>query len=249
MRFVSILFSIFLIAPNGFSQKTPSADELARRSVDILGGGGALEHARYVSFTFKVEKGKDTAAFPQQWDRVTGDYHVSGRRPDGIPFDATINVKTNTVHGAIQGRNVTSSDELKKLFQFAYERYVNDTFWLMMPLMMLEPPFQRTYDGPRSDTCGRTWDLLQLKVEAQPGNPPAGIYFPWINRDTGIVEEWDMKPAAMPQDQPLIEVRFHDYRRVAGLLISTRREIRNPSQTVRLDDLESLPQTPKGAFK
>src|SRR5438270_4779072 len=216
MRIVSILFSIFLVASASFAQKTPSADDLARRAVDVLGGGGALERARYFSFTFKVEKNKESASFPQQWDRVTGEYHVSGRRPDGIPFDATINVRTGAVRGTIEGRTVTSQDELKKLFQFAYERYISDTFWLLMPLMMLDPPFQRAYDGPRNDSCGRTWDRLRVMVEVKPGNPPDGTYWLWINRDTGIVEEWDMKPAGMKSDIHPIEIIFHDYRRVAG---------------------------------
>jgi hypothetical protein len=249
MRFVSILFSMFLIVSNVFAQKAPSADDIAHRSLEILAGGGALERARYFSFTFKVEKGNEVMSFAQQWDRMTGDYHVAGRRPDGIPFDATINVKSGSVHGTIQGRVLSSPEELKRLFQFAYERYISDTFWLMMPLMMLDPPFQRAYDGPRNDSCGRSWDLLRLTVEVKPGNPPAGTYWPWINRDTGMIEEWDMKPAGMRQDQPPVEVLFHDYRRVAGLLISMRREVRNANQTVRLEDLQILPETPKGAFK
>jgi len=249
MRIVSILFAALLIASSSFAQKTPSADDLAHRTVDLLGGGGALERARYFSFTFKVEKNKEVASFPQQWDRVTGDYHVKGRRPDGLPFEATINVKTGAVHGTIEGRAAGSPDELKKLFQFAYERYVSDTFWLLMPLMMLDPPFQRVYDGPRNDSCGHTWDLLKLTVEVKPGNPPAGVYWPWISRDTGMVEEWDMKPAGLKADQPPIEVIFYDYRRVAGLLISLRREMRGLNQSVRFDDLVILPETPKGAFK
>jgi hypothetical protein len=250
MRIVSTLFAALLIASSGFAQKTPSADELAHRTVDLLGGGGALERARYFSYTFKVEKNNnEVGSFPQRWDRVTGDYHVSGRRPDGIPFEATINVNTRAVSGTIQGRTVSSPDDLKKLYQFAYERYIADTFWLLMPLKMVDPPFQREYDGPRNDSCGHTWDLLKLTVEVKPGNPPAGVYWPWISRGTGMVEEWDMKPAGLSADQPPIEVIFHDYRRVAGLLISLRREMRGLNQSVRFDDLVILSETPKGAFK
>lgn len=250
MRIFAVLLSVFLAASSVLAQKTPSADEIARRTLDLIGGEGALDRARYFSFTFKVEKDKkEIASFPQRWDRLTGDYHVSGRRPDGIPFEATINVKSGTVQGTIQGRTVGTPEEKKMLFQFAYERYVSDTFWLMMPLMMLEPPFQRAYDGPRTDTCGHTWDLLKLTVEVKPGNPPAGIHWPWINRDTGLVDEWDMKPAGLAPDQPPIEVTFRDYRRIAGLLISVRRDVRPAIQTVRLDDLQILPAPPKDAFK
>ena len=250
MRIFATLLSVFLAASSVLAQKLPSADDLARRTINAMGGTTALERARYVSFTFKVEKDKkEVASFPQRWDRATGDYHVSARRPDGIAFEATINVNTGAVRGTIQGREVTSADEKKKLFQFAYERYVSDTFFLMMPLMMLDPPFARAYDGPRSDTNGHTWDLLKLTVEVKPGNPPAGVYWPWINRETGLVDEWDMLPAGLVAGQPPIEVRFSDYRKIAGLLISVRRDLRPAIQTVRFDDLQILAAPPKDAFK
>ena len=250
MRILANLLSVFLTASSVLAQATPSADELARRTVDMMGGGGAFEHARYLSFTFTVIKDKkEIASFPQRFDRYTGDYHVSGRRPDGIPFEATINVKTGSVRGTIQGRAVTTPEEQKKLFQFGYERYINDVFWLLMPMMMLDPPYTRVYDGPRTDTCGHTWDLLKLTVEDKPGNPPAGTYWPWINRDTGLVDEWDMKPAGLNADQPPVEVTFREYRRIAGLLISVRRDLRPAIQTVRFDDLQILAAPPKDAFK
>jgi len=249
MRIFAALFSVFLVSSAVAAENPPSADQLAHRAIDLMGGEGALDRARYFAFTFKVVKdNKEIASFPQRWDRLTGDYHVSGRRPDGIPFEASINVKTGAVSGTILGRAVSSPDEKKQLFQFAYERYVGDTFWLMMPLMMLDPPFQRVYDGPRTDTCGHTWDLLKLTVEVKPGNPPAGIHWPWINRDTGLVDEWDMKPAGLAPDQPPIEVVFRDYRRIAGLLISVRRDLRPAIQTIRFDDLKILPAPPKDAF-
>jgi hypothetical protein len=50
-----------------------------------------------------------------------------------------------------------------------------------------------------------------------------------------------------PEDVPL-QVMFRDYRRIAGLLISVRREVRGRNQIVRLDDLQILPDVPKGAF-
>jgi hypothetical protein len=75
-------------------------------------------------------------------------------------------------------------------------------------------------------------------------------HWAWVNRDTGIVDEWYMKmQSAAPADRPT-EIIFHDFRRAGGLYISTRREVRGPvSQFVRLDDLQILPAVPKGAFQ
>jgi len=250
MRFVSIIFSLFLAAsPVSAQQTTTSADDLGRVMFDNMAGDGALQRARYFSFTFTLVKdGKVVASFPQKWDRLTGDYFVSGRRADGLPFEATINVAKKSVHGSVEGRKLTNPEELKNLYRLAEARYVNDTLWLLMPLRIFDPGFYRANDGPRTDTCGHTWDLLKVTVEVEKGKVTA-TYWPWINRDTHLVDEWDMKLESMPADSQPIEVVFHDYRRIAGLLISVRREVRGQNQTVRLDDLKILPDVPKDAFK
>ena len=184
MRIFTTLLSVFLTASSVLAQKAPSADELAHRTINAMGGMTALERARYVSFTFKVEKDKkEVASFPQRWDRLTGDYHVSGRRPDGLPFEATINVNTGAVKGTIQGRTVTTPEEQKKLFQFAYERYVSDTFFLMMPLMMLDPPFAGlTNDGYEivasigAGGMGEVYRARDTRLDrGRDQNPPGGI--------------------------------------------------------------------------
>ena len=48
---------------------------------------------------------------------------------------------------------------------------------------------------------------------------------------------------------PAVTVMFRDYRRAGGLLISARREIPSKKQTVRLEELQVLPEPPKGAFE
>ena len=249
MRLGSIMFSIFVLSVPVFAQPTPTADELAHRTFDVLAGDGAWERARFFSYTFTlIGDGQVVSQFPQKWDRVTGDYQVSGKRADGLAFEATINVLTGAVHGSIQGREVHDAADLKSLYDIASERFINDTFWLLMPLKMFDPGFYRAYDGTRSDTCGHTWDVLKITVEAVKGKPTA-TYWAWINRDTRMVEQWDIKLATMPADAPPVSVVFHDYRRIAGLLISTRREARGQNQVVRFDDLQILPETPKDSFK
>jgi len=70
----------------------------------------------------------------------------------------------------------------------------------------------------------------------------------WVNRDTGLVDEWDMKLQGSPAAERPLEVVFHDYRRLSGVLIPVRKEIRDKGQTIRLDDLVISPDVPKGAF-
>lgn len=231
-------------------QPAPSADDIARRAMNIHGGDLAWERARYIAFTFSVERdGKIISSYPQKWDRYTGQYRVTGKMKDGTTFDVTLNVNTKMGHGKVNGVEVKDNAQFKELFDTGIRRFANDTYWLLMPLKMLDPGVHRAYEGQRTDSCGRSWDLLKLTFDPGAGLTPGDVYLPWINRDTGMVEEWDMKLQGTKPEEPPMQVFFRDYRRVGGLLISTRRELRGKDQIIRLDDVQILPEVPKGAFE
>jgi len=226
----------------------PAADALARRTIDML-AGPEWQKARYFSFTFNLERnGQRAASFPQRWDRVTGDYKVSGNDPSSVPFVVIENINTKKGRAWQNGVAVTDPAALENLLTLGYRRFINDTFWLLMPLKMLDPGVYRKAMGERTDSCGHTWDVVRVIFDQGPG-VPTDIYWAWINRDSGIVEEWDMKLQGTPPDEPAVEVFFRDYRRVAGVLVSTRREVKGKNQTVHLDDLKILSEPPQGAFE
>ena len=250
MRHVAFSSLIFVLLAVVATAEEPApgrtADQVARRTIDILAGPD-WEKARYVAFTFNVEReGKLAASYPQRWDRRTGDYRVSGKNRQGVPVEVIMNVNTRMGRALESGVPVTDPDKLAEDLTFGYQRFVHDTYWLLMPLTMFDSGVRRTYEGERTDSCGHTWDLVKLSgSDATPGD----TYWAWVNRDTGIVDEWDMKlQTAKPDDRP-VEVMFHDLRRINGVLLSTRREIRGAGQTVRLDDVQILPDVPKRAFE
>ena len=223
-----------------------AADALAKRTIEAQ-GGAAWAKARFLSFTFVVERdGQVAASFPQQWDRVTGDYRVSGVDPKGVPFTVVLNTKTKTGRAWQKGVEVKDVPALKELVALGYRRYNNDTYWLLMPLMMLDPGVHRGGQGERTDDAGHKWDLVRLTFD-----PSLEINYnvwAWINRESGLVDEWDMRvPGAAPTD-PSVEVFFHDFQRLNGVLISMSREVKGKNQTVRFVNLYLLPETPKGAF-
>jgi len=250
MANISLIFAIlFSFSSTIFAaQPAPSADEIARRAVDNAGGGPAWEKARYFAFTFNVVRdGKVTASFPQQLDRMTGNYRVSGLKPNGQPYEAIVNIGSKTVRGTVGGKPVTERAQLEELYELAYRRFINDMNWLLMPLELFYNGVHRAYEGERTDSCGHTWDVVKLTFDAGLGMAPGEVYYMWINRDTGLVDEWDIKVAK--SDQAPIQLMFHDYRRVAGLLLSLQREVKGKNQTMRFDELRILPEVPKGAFE
>ncbi len=244
-RCFAMVILLFAAVANG--QQKVTAEDIARRAFDTA-GGPAWEQARYFAFTFNLDTadGKRTASFAQRWDRVTGDYRVSGLDPQGKKFEVTMNLGTGAGKAWLDGAPV-SGVKLTEMLALARRRFQNDTFWLLMPQKLMDPAIRRVYEGGREDACNHTYDILRLTFEPGFGFGPNDVYWAWINRDTGLIEYWDMKLTAVRDEQP-VAVTFRDFRRAGGLLISTRREITSKKQTVRLDGLQVLSEVPKGAF-
>ncbi len=248
MTLRKLLVSLLLLAAAPVALAQKSADDVARRAVDML-AGPAWDAARYLAFTFDVEReGKLVASFPQRWDRYTGDYRVSGKDREGNDFVIAMNVNTKQGRAWKNGAEVADP---KEMLTTGYRRFINDTYWLLMGFKTFDPGVHREYAGERSDTQpgGRMWDLVKLSFDSGVGLTSADQYWMWVNRDTGLVDEWDMRlQGSKPEEEPGV-VMFHDYRRFGGLLISTRREIRGKNQFIRLDDVTVSHDVPNGAFK
>jgi hypothetical protein len=242
----AIVILLFAAAVQAQVPAAPTAEGVVQRTFEVA-AGPAWQTARYFAYTFNVEReGKVVASFPQRFDRITGDYRVSGLDPEGKKFEVIMNVNTKTGKAWLDGTQLTG-DKATAIVNLGYRRYQNDTFWLLMPFKMREQGVKREYAYSRDDACGHTWDVVQVQFESNFGISPSDMYWVWVNRDTGLIDYWDMKLTGAPPDP--VTVTFRDYRRIGELLISTRRDIASKKQLVRLDDLQVLPAPPKGAFQ
>jgi hypothetical protein len=235
---------VFALLTAFVAHAQPTADDAARRAMDVL-AGPAWDQARYFAFSFNVERdGKIAVSYPQRYDRFTGDYRVSGKNREGQDVDVIMNVNTK------QGRAWKNGEEQAdpaELLTFGYRRFINDVYWLLMGFKAFDPGVTRTYDGEKSDACGRAHDVVRLSFD-KVGLTPGDVYWMWVNKDTGLVDEWHMKlEGSKPEDAPSV-VLFHDYRRIGGLLLSTRREIKGRGQFIRLDGVTVSSTVPAGAF-
>ena len=247
-RFAIILL-LAAAAVQAQPQATPlTADAVAKRAFDVA-AGPAWEAARYFAFTFVVDRdGKTAASFPQRFNRVTGDYRVSGLDPQGKKFEVIMNVNTKLGKAWVDGAEL-AGNKAAPMLALGYRRYQNDVFWLLMQFKMRDQGVRRIYTATRDDACGHTWDVIQPIFDNGFGFSPSDQYSVWVNRDTGLVDYWDMKLAGSNPEEGPVTITFRDYRRAGGLLVSARRDIPSKKQTVRLEELQVLPEPPKGAFE
>src|SRR5881394_1650734 len=111
MQKLPLILLIFVasIASAQTKPATQTADEVAHRALDVLGGGPAWDNAKYVAFTFSVEReSKVISSFREAMDRNTGMYRVSGHAEDGVPFEVVVNISTKKGHGTLGGKPLTS---------------------------------------------------------------------------------------------------------------------------------------------
>jgi hypothetical protein len=249
---ISTLFlSLFVIplygqsASGQIANSQPTADSVARRAIDVL-AGPAWNDARYLAFSFDVEReGKIVVSYPQRWDRFTGEYRVSGKNREGEDIAVVMNINTKQGKGWKNGQEVADP---KDLLTFGYRRFINDTYWLLMGFKTFDPGVTRTYDGEKTDATGHVHDVVRLSFD-NVGLTPGDVYWMWVNRDSGLVDEWHMKlEGSKPDDEPGV-VLFHDYNRFGNLLISTRREIQGKGQFILLDGITVAKEVPKDAFQ
>jgi hypothetical protein len=233
----AILSLVFAVAALG----QPTADAVARRAIDML-AGSAWDEARYFAFTFNVEReGKIVASYAQRWDRFTGEYRVAGKNREGEDLVVVMNA------GSKEGRAWKNGQEVadpKDLLTFGHRRFINDVYWLLMGYKTFDPGVTREYAGERSE-CGATYDVVRLSFR-EVGLTPDDVYWMWVNRDTGLIDQWHMKlTGSKPEDEPSVVI-FRDYRRFGGLLLSTRREMKGT--VIRLDEITVAKAAPLGAF-
>lgn len=243
----SFVALMFLLLGSSLVAATPSPDELAKHTFDVQ-TGKAWDKARYFAFSFDVSRGGTrVASFAQRWDRFTGDYRVSGKDRQQREFVVVMNINTKQGKAWINGEPATDTKDIQEMMNLGYGRFINDTYWLLMPLKMLDPGVHRSYEGEKIEG-GHTYDVVKLWFDQGVGLTPADQYWAWINRDTGLVDQWHMRLQGSKPEDPELVVLFHDFKKFGGVSISTKREMAGKGQTIDLDDLVVSSEVPPDAF-
>lgn len=236
------MIAALLMVLNASTVALADPGAVATRAFDVM-AGPAWERARYIAFTFNVERdGKIAASYPQRLDRFTGEYLVSGKDRENRSFVVIMNVNTRAGKAWLDGAAVANS---KELLELGYGRFINDTYWLLMPLKLRDPGVKLESAGERNE-CDDSWDVVKLSFEQGVGLTPGDQYWVWVNRDTGLVDVWEMLLQGQTNQRKVI---FKNYRRFGDLLLSTQREFTEGGTKIRLDDVTVRADVPPDAFK
>lgn len=160
-------------------------DATAARVLEACGGDEAWRALPYLEFQFAIERnGVRTPVARHLWDRTSGDYRMVWTQNDTAVV-ALFNVRSRAGRVFLNDSEADSSSTPGFLAS-AYRRFINDTYWLLMPVKLLDPGVRRAFEADSSDA---ETDVVRLTF-GDVGLTPGDTYWVYVDRTTGRVRRW-----------------------------------------------------------
>lgn len=161
----------------------PANDEAARvaaASVEAMGGETAWDALRFLRFDFFGFR-------THHWDRHRGRHRLEGKTREGQSYVVLLDLDSKDGDAWLDGAKLEGEAEAEWL-ENAWGAWINDTYWLLMPLKLRDPGVHLTYEG-REDVDGTAYEKVKLTFDSV-GLTPGDTYWAWFNPSTGLMHRW-----------------------------------------------------------
>lgn len=228
---------VAITAHAALALKADSASlSIADRMIDAMGGQKAFDNARYIRFDFVVTRRK----FPpirhsHLWDKQTGRYRVEGKMRDGksyvVLFD-DVNKKSGEAY--LDSQKVSVDSTLQKQLDYGYGRYINDTYWLIMPWKIKDAGVTLKYEGSSKDESGIEHDIVHLSF-SDVGLTPKDHYWVYVNKTTHLMDRW--KFVLNGDSTETGEYLWEEWKDFNGIKLSVSRSAIAADNFIRLENI------------
>lgn len=206
----------FTILPLGAAENAAEKGRQLATEIWKASGGENWEKVREIQFTFAVEQeGKALFSAQHVWNVAAGMDEVKWQDKQGKDHQVTADL------------NVPPSDEEGKT---AYSRWVNDSYWLLAPLKLLDRGVQVEAEGLK-DRKGVACETLRLKFD-KVGLTPTDQYVLYVDPKTKLVVAWDYVPASGAG----MQATWEKYETFGGLKLATEHNFNG--KTIKLTGIK-----------
>ena len=186
--FIPLTFLLFF-SSKIFSQSL-SKEALIQKVWEACGGKSTFEKSQFIEFQFEVvRENKSLALRNHLWDRYTGDYRFQYAINKDSLLTVLFNVNTKKGMSFINNFKVDVDSINSAYILDAYETFINDTYWLMVPLKLEDAGVQTVLQG---DTIiqNQNVSILHLDFESGIGITDKDEYWLYINPKNGKIIAW-----------------------------------------------------------
>lgn len=159
---------------------------------DAMGGQQAWDQIPYFRFDFVVVRdGKEVARFKHWWDKKRGRCRVEGPDDKGRVVTAIFNLSDKKGKSFTDGIIDTDSTNIAGIIKNGYERWVNDSYWFIMPFKLRDPGTRLKHARSEEGSNGATYDVMELSFAPNVGLTPQDKYWIHVNTKTHLIDKWE----------------------------------------------------------
>jgi hypothetical protein len=181
LRNLQFIVILVFFQPNIHAQSNdPLIKALIKRTEAQMGGQKALDDINTLSWNFFNVRSLT-------WNKKTNDVRIDWRNENSVYL-----INTKTKKGSIlkNGLELTEPDSLNKYIKDAYDIWINDSYWLLMPFKLDDPGVNLSYVGTMASKAMDQCDVVEMTFN-EVGVTPNNKYFIFFDKATGLVSQWD----------------------------------------------------------
>ena len=214
---------------------------IAKQLTDAMGGHAAWEQLPYLRFDFVVvSDGQERARFRHWWDKRRGRVRVEGPDDKGQTVAAVFGLADRKGISFTDGMPDTDSTAMASHIQNGYERWVNDTYWLMMPFKLRDPGTHLKHARTETGASGETHDVLELSFSPGVGLTSEDRYWLFVNRATHLIDRWEF--VLTGREPPPQGASWESWTSVGPVRLSLLRRFKDRPTMIRFENV-SAPET------
>lgn len=241
-----IVLSALATACNAQSAGAKTPENVIESIWNHIGGKSTFDEARYLQFTWVVEKeGVAVRVRSHKWDRFTGDY-VVGMRDKETGDSVSVFFNVNTKKGvALRNGIRVPEDEATSIIESSYASFINDTYWLVAPAKLEDPGVKLSIEktSPGNSDADNRETVLHLAFDGV-GLTPGDQYWLHVD-DSGRVTRWRF---VLEGGQKGDFAWLDETDCGMGLLFSTNKMSADGSFRIFFPDVMFSRSIPEGAF-
>lgn len=229
------------LPPRAMGEADAKAAAVAKQLSDAMGGQRTWDVLPYFRFDFVVVRdGKEVARFKHWWDKRNGRCRVEGPDDKGRTVTAIFTLKDKKGKSFTEGIVDTDPANIAGIIQNGYERWVNDTYWIIMPFKLRDPGTHLKYVRLQKGRGGSDHDVLQLSFNAGVGLTPGDKYTLYVNRSTHLLDRWQMM--LQGRKPPPDASTWEGWTQVGPVKLALMHKLQGKPVEIRFDNV-ATPQT------
>ena len=246
-HFVLPLILLFLTTHAlGAETRDAEAVAVAQRTLEAMGGKQAFASLRTLKFDFVVEReGKEAVRVHHVWDRWDGRYRVDFVNREGKHVVTLFNAQNpGAGRSWLDGREL-EGEELKKALERGYGRFINDTYWLLMPAKMLDPGVNLASEGT-TELDGKAYSVVRLTFNGV-GLTPDDTYWAFVSKDTGLMDRWEFVLTGQDPKTRSAHV-WSDWQTIGGIRVALTKTAKDGASVIRFEKVSGSGSADDSAF-